>query len=127
MADDARWIADAGGGNASTVCDAFSVSVGNGCAGSAFGLVAVEGDDGGGRGVSLVCDTLDFASLVSVCGCCRCLRGDDEVGFGDIGSLVTSCGFLDCKRAWGIGAAWLVALRSGCFGSSSSGAACFFS
>jgi len=54
------------------------------------------GGPGGVRVVSLVCDTLAFASLVSVCSCC-CLRGDER-GFGDIGSLVTSCGFFDCRR-----------------------------
>lgn len=97
--DEARSIAEAG--NAATVCDAFSASVvdgdGDGCAVSASGLVAVEGDDGGGRGVRLDCDTLVFVSLVSVC-CCCCLLGD-EIGFGAIGSLVRSCGFLGGGRA----------------------------
>lgn len=99
LEDDARLIADAG--NAATVSDAFSASVvDDGCAGSAFGLGAVEGDDGGGRGVSLVCDALGFASLVSICCCCccSCLRGG-MIGFTDIGSLVRSCGFLGCGRA----------------------------
>ena len=99
LEDDARLIADAG--NAATVSDALSASVvDDGCAGSAFGLGAVEGDDGGGRGVSLVCDALGFASLVSICCCCccSCLRGG-MIGFTDIGSLVRSCGFLGCGRA----------------------------
>lgn len=103
LEDDARLIADAGiAGNAAAVSDAFSASVvDDGCAGSAFGLGAVEGDDGRGRGVSLVCDALGFASLVSICCCCcccSCLRGG-IIGFTDIGSLVRSCGFLGCGRA----------------------------
>ena len=97
--DDARLIADAG--KAATVSDALSTSVvDDGCAGSAFGLGAVEGDDGGGRGVSLVCDALGLASLVSICCCCccSCLRGG-IIGFTGTGSLVRSCGFLGCGRA----------------------------
>lgn len=56
-------------------------------------MVAGEGD-GGGVGVSLVCDTLGCASLVSVCCCgCSCFRGD-ETGLTAVGSLVRSSGFL---------------------------------